>query len=246
MGWDISYHPLSEEEVQSIYFRGLKEVDFYKTLAEQFSVNEFYTEQMRIRFEEARQLENDLPFNKGHAFYIAIILGFLRKFHYIRGGAFSFLLEDPAFAKYVAQWKLLVPEEYQNLRFDDQLTENYCVGVFLPYEQLKQLKHDYETDVHIREKLGQNFSHDRLAVFWKAVDEAIENRFGLMEVSEVMEPNPLDLNSSNCLSNLFNCYPDGALLYEQAVQEQIKAIQTQEPAAPAEKKKGFWARLFGK
>lgn len=221
MGWDISYHPIAVEEIQSVYFDGLENPEHYKALATQFEIDEFYTEELRDCFDAARQLEPDVPFNKGHAFYIAIITGFLRPYQYIRGGAFSFLADDPAFAGYISDWKTLVPERYQQAHFDNQLTENYCGGVFIPHAQLKRLRRDYQADPDIHAKLDDVFSHGRLSIFWKAVNEAIANNMGLLEAAEVVQPNPLDLNSSTSYSNLYNCDPEGAFLYADAAMEQI-------------------------
>lgn len=245
MGWDITYHPVGADEIQSIYFKGLSDHDHYKSLVTRFGVDEFYAEQLRSRFEEARTIEGDVPFQKGHAFYVAIISGFLRKHHYLRGSAFSFLADDDVMARYVGDWKALVPEAYRDGHFDNCLTENYCGGVFLPHESLRALRKDYDFDAQVRAKMDEAFSHGRLAVFWKAVDDAIENGLGLVEASEIVEPNPFNLNSSRSLTNLLNCCPDGPLLYEEAAMQQMaEATKNDEPTVP--EKKGFFARLFRK
>lgn len=245
MGWDITYHPIGADEIQSIYFKGLTDYDHYKSLVTRFGIDDFYAEQLRSRFEEARNIEGDVSFQKGHVFYVAIISGFLRKHHYIRGGAFSFLADDVVMARYVTDWKTLVPDAYRERHFDNCLTENYCGGVYLPNEGLKKLREDYQSDPYVRSKMDEMFSHGRLAVFWKAVDDASENGLGLLEASEVVEPNPFDLDATRSLTNLFNCYPDGALLYEEAAIQQIaEANKNDEPKLP--QKKGFFARLFRK
>ncbi len=245
MGWDITYHPVGADEIQSIYFKGLTDHDHYKSLVTRFGVDDFYAEQLRSRFEEARSIEGDVSFQKGHAFYVAIISGFLRRHHYIRGSAFSFLADDDVMVRYVGDWKTLVPEAYRDRHFDNCLTENYCGGVYLPNEGLKKLRDDYQSDSYVRSKMDEAFSHGRLAVFWKAVDEAIESSLGLVEASEVVEPNPFNLNATRSLTNLFNCYPDGALLYEEAAVQQIAEAQKGDESKVPEKK-GFFARLFRK
>lgn len=94
--------------------------------------------------------------------------------------------------------------------------------------------------------MDETFSHGRLDIFWKAVDDAIENGFGLIEASEIVEPNPLNLDASRSLSNLFNCSPDGALLYSEAVATQLnEAIEKKKTESPPPQK-GFFSRLFGK
>jgi hypothetical protein len=245
MGWDITYHPVGADEIRSVYFKGLANQEHRQTLVTQFAVDDFYAEQLRIRFEEASRIGDEVPFNKGHAFYAAIIFGFLRKYHYIRGGAFSFLAGDRVMARYVGDWASLVPESHRGRKFENCLTENYCGGIYLSNDALKALRKDYESDPVVRSKMDEKFSHGRLEVFWQAVDDAIANGLGLIEASEVVEPNPLDLNASSSLSNLFNCHPDGALLYREAALEQVAAVIANNEAK-AEKKKGFFSRLFGK
>lgn len=246
MGWDITYHPVKADEVHSIYFQGLTDPNHIDSIIEMFSVDEFYAEQLRMRFEEARGIEEEVPFNKGHAFYTAIILGFLRKHYYIRGGAFSFLTDDAVIATYLGDWKTLIPEDYREKKIENQLTENYCGGVYLPHAALKKLREDYQTIPHVKEKMDEAFSHGRLDIFWKAVDDAIENGLGLIEAAEVVEPNPLNLDASRSLSNLFNCSPDGAILYSEAVATQLnEAIEKQKTESPSPQK-GFFSRLFGK
>jgi hypothetical protein len=246
MGWDISYHPIGSEEISSIYFHGLEDPRAYQRVAEQFGIDAFYTEQLRKRFEEARGLGEDIPFNKGHAFYVAIVAGFLRKHHYLRGGAFSFLADDPAFSDYLSDWRTLMPERYRHLKCDNRLTENYCGGVFLSHASLARLRQAYHDDQEVRVKLEETFSHGRLDVFWKAVDAAIADGLGLLEAAEVVEPDPFNLNATRSLSNLFNCYPDGALLYAEAAAQQLAAAMKQNSSpTPSPKRKWFFSRWWG-
>lgn len=265
MGFDITYHPVGADEIEAIYFDGLSDQQHYQSLVSRFGVNEFYAEQLRSRFAEASSIDATVSFQKGHAFYVAIISGFLRKHHYIRGGAFSFLAGDAVMARYFGDWRALIPEAYRDAQIDNCLIENYCGGAYLPCEQLKQLRDDYQADPYVRAKMDEIFSDGRLAVFWQAVDDAVAQSLGLVEASEVVEPDPFDLNATRSLSNLFNCYPDGAILYAETAMQQLAAAQTApqelpeadlqattpvppvsqtEPVRPA--KKGLLARLFGR
>lgn len=265
MGFDITYHPVGADEIESIYFAGLSDQQHYQSLVNRFGVNQFYAQQLRSRFAEASTIDGTVPFQKGHAFYVAIISGFLRKHHYIRGGAFSFLAGDTVMTRYFGDWRALIPEAYSGAQIDNCLIENYCGGAYLPCERLKQLRDDYQADPYVRTKMDEIFSDGRLAVFWQAVDEAVAQGLGLVEASEVVEPDPFDLNATRSLTNLFNCYPDGAILYAETAMQQFAAAQTAaqdqteaeqqaatpvqpfsqaEPARPA--KKGLLARFFGR
>nr|WP_086940496.1 hypothetical protein [Thaumasiovibrio occultus] len=225
MGWDISYHPVGENDFRDIYCAGLADPEFYKTIATQFGLDDIYTEQLKLSFDEARALGLDVEFNKVHSYSMAIVSGYLRKYHYIRGGSFSFALEHEVMFDYIADWDDYLPPEWDGVETIDSLTENYCGGVYLPHEALKRLRADYETQAEVKAVLDEIFSDGRLAIFWKAVDEAIANGMGLLEATEVVEPNPLNINQTTCMTNLHNCYPDGVILYVQAAMAQIEAIK---------------------
>ena len=246
MGWDITYHPIAEDEVRSIYFAGIEDPLFYKTLQQRFSVDAFYAEQLRIRFDEARKIDEGVSFARGHAYYVAVICGFLRQHHYIRGGGFSFLLKDQLMMRYTGDWKLLVPDRLRHLHFDNQLTQNYCGGVYLPHESLKRLRGDYHREPKVRAQMDDVFSHGRLRIFWQALDAAISTGLGLIEASEVVEPSPFNLKESRSLSNLYNCHPDGALLYAEAAAQQLgEALQENRDTLPF-KTSNVISRLFRK
>ena len=246
MGWDISYHPIAHDEVRSIYFAGLEDPLFHRSLAQRFGVAAFYTEQLRLRFDEARKIDHGVSFARGHAYYVAVILGFLRQHHYIRGGAFSLLLKDGLMAGYAGDWKQLVPDQFQPMHFDNQLTQNYCGGVYLPHENLKRLRGDYHRDPRVRARMDDVFSHGRLRIFWQALDAAISAGMGLVEAAEVVEPSPFNLKESRSMSNLYNCHPDGALLYAEAAAQQLgEAIRENRDRLPV-KEPGLLSRLLGR
>lgn len=245
MGWDITYHPVGRDEIRSVYFATLADPALETGLAERFGVDAFDADKMRAVFASARELPPDRPFNQGHAFHAAIVSGFLRRFHYVRGGAYSFLLDDPVMAGYVSDWIDLVPPAERHHTFENQLTENYCAGVYLDSAALQRLRTDARTEAHVQAKMEAQFSHGRLAVFWKAVDAAIAQGLGLLEATEVIEPNPMDLGASTGYSNVLNCETDGLLLYADAAREQL--AQAQKQFAQADRtRKGLFARLLGR
>ena len=58
-------------------------------------------------------------------------------------------------------------------------------------------------------------------MFLNALNLARELEVGLLEATEVVEPNPIDLNRSESFSNLFNCDTQGALIYAEIAAQQI-------------------------
>ena len=86
-----------------------------------------------------------------------------------------------------------------------------------------------------------------------AVKFSVEGVYGLFEATDVIVPNPLDLNSSECYSNLFNCDPEGALIYaDTAAQQRSEARKRDKKKNESDKNEdsggflGAIKRLFGK
>jgi hypothetical protein len=250
MGWDITYHPIADSEIRGLYFRALEDATLVEPLQQQFRIEPFYMEQLQERIDEARSISADVPFEKGHALYLAIVAGHLRRYHYLRGSALSFFIDDPVVARYFADWRQLVPPQWADAAAGNHLRENYGGGVFITHDRLKQMRADYAADNDLRARLHELFSDGRLAVFWSVVDDAIGKGCGLLEASEVVEPNPMDLNASTSMSNLLNCAPDGALLYAEAVAAQLaqfvpETLDTDtDTDTAATTQKRWWERLF--
>ena len=86
-----------------------------------------------------------------------------------------------------------------------------------------------------------------------AVKFSVEKGYGLLEATDVIIPNPIDLNDSECYSNLFNCDPEGAFIYaDTAAQQLSEAMKLDKKKNKSDKNEGsggfFGAikKLFGK
>lgn len=270
MGFDITYHPIKEDEVKEWYFDVLEDESTIDKLAKKYEIEDFYKEKYLDTIKVAKQTDNKEYFDKSHGYYIAIVQGFFRDHFYTRGSAFSFLMQDhQEFKKYTKKWEDILKFEIKNPTHN-QIVENYSSGVFIPQKEVENLLNDYEKDENIKNILDNFYSHKRINVFLKALKFAKENGVGLLEATEVVEPEPLDLNKSISYSNLFNCDIEGALLYQEAAMEQIKEIEKRNNLESGtiaknasyekivhknlenseeenkDKKKSFWQKLFGK
>ncbi|WP_342329162.1 hypothetical protein [Pedobacter sp. FW305-3-2-15-E-R2A2] len=263
MGYDISYHPINETEIKAWYFDVLNDPELISGITAQHQVDDFYKEKYQQVISIGSGTKPDDSFERSHGYYLAVVQGFLRKYYYTRGSAFSFLLEErPYFERYTKDFKTIVPESISN-PISNRIAQNYSSGVFIPAEQVTQLLEDYANDAALRADLDGFFSDGRIGVFLKALEDAKQQELGLLEATEVIEPNPLNLNDSACYSNLFNCDQEGAYLFKQAAMEQMKAMEEQNNLQPGEitnnvgrtvinmeeveekEKKGFWKKLFG-
>ena len=229
MGYDVSFHPISPREIDEWYFAPLEWVKSGQEqkviqFAEERGVQPFYAQKYLDTLRVGSETEYSEPFDKSHGYYIAVVQGFFRGYYYTRGSAISFLVEEkPEYERYLTGWEELLQEPLQN-KAENRIIENYCSGVYLSPEQVERLLCDLERDARVHTDFEAVFSHGRLAVLKKALSAAREIGSGLLEATEVIEPDPLRPNDSSCYSNLFNCDRDGVYLYIDAVVEQLRQI----------------------
>lgn len=228
MGFDVSYHPINEDEIQSWYFDALEDKNIINDLAIKFNIHDFYKERYQEFIQKVKG-DSSAVFDLSHGFNIAVVQGFVRKYFYTRGSAFSFLLDEyPEFKEYTKPWQDILKTNFDSV-INNRITENYSSGVFIPNEKVEKLLNDYKNNQNIKNILDTHYSHKRIYVFLNALEFAKEYKVGLLEATDVIIPNPLDLNNSTCSSNLFNCDVEGALLYQEAALEQLdEAIKNAE------------------
>ena len=191
-------------------------------LAAKHGMEDFYAEKYLNTLRVGAETESNELFDKSHGFYIAVIQGFFRDYYYTRGSGFSFLIEEkPEYARYFTSWEQVVPTAFPNPA-ENQIIENYCAGVYLSPKQVVQLLRNLEQDPKVCEDLERIWSNGQLAVLKKALTAAAELSVGLLEATEVVEPNPIRPNESTSYSNLYHCDRDGVYLYMDTVSRQIE------------------------
>ncbi len=271
MGYDISYHPISEQQIETWYFDLLKNPEKIEEVSAVHQLEDFYKTKYQDTLNAGRETDKNDYFVKTHGFFIAVVQGFFEKYFYVRGGALSFSKNDHL-SGYYKQWNEFVQHEFLTNNIENRLVENYCSGVFIPAEKVAQLLVDYHNNPTIKAELDMLFSDNRIAVFLNALQYAKDRNLGLLEATEVVEPQPFDLNESKSYSNLFNCDKEGPLLYQTTALKQIQEIEHRHgipeneilpnvktetihanpkhfdttDSSQSSKKKSFWSRLFGK
>lgn len=233
MGYDVSFHPISPEEIQEWYFTPLTWIqqgqeEKVLALAAQYGIEDFYAEKYLDTLRVGAETESNELFDKSHGFYIAVIQGFFREYYYTRGSAFSFLLEEkPDYARYFTPWAQVVPTAFPNPA-ENRIVENYCSGVYLSPDQVMQLLKDMEQDPKVCEDLERIWSNGQIAVLKKALSAAAELGAGLLEATEVVEPNPIYPNESSSYSNLYHCDRNGVYLYMDLTMQQLAQAMEKE------------------
>ena len=229
MGYDVSFHPISPDEIQEWYFTPLTWIqqgqeEKVLALAAQHGIEDFYAEKYLDTLRVGAGTEPNELFDKSHGFYLAVIQGFFRDYYYTRGSAFSFLMEGkPEYARYVTPWAQVTPTAFPNPA-ENQIIENYCSGVYLSPEQVTQLLKDMEQNPKVLKDLEEIWCEGQLAVLKKALNAAVELGAGLLEATEVVEPNPIRPNESTSYSNLYHCDRDGVYLYMDTVRKQLEDV----------------------
>lgn len=233
MGYDVSFHPISPDEIQEWYFTPLTWIqqgqeEKVLALAAQYGIEDFYAEKYLDTLRVGAETESNELFDKSHGFYIAVIQGFFRDYYYTRGSAFSFLAEEkPDYARYFTPWAQVVPTAFPNPA-ENRIVENYCSGVYLSPDQVMQLLKDMEQDPKVCEDLERIWSNGQIAVLKKALSAAAELGAGLLEATEVVEPNPIYPNESSSYSNLYHCDRNGVYLYMDLTMQQLAQAMEKE------------------
>lgn len=229
MGYDVSFHPISPEEMREWYFTPLTWIqqgqeEKVLALAAQYGIEDFYAEKYLDTLRVGAETESNELFDKSHGFYIAVIQGFFRDYYYTRGSAFSFLAEEkPEYGRYFTSWDQVTPVSFPN-PMQNRIIENYCSGVYLSPDQVMQLLKDMEQDPKVCEDVERIWSNGQIAVLKKALSAAAELGTGLLEATEVVEPNPISPNESTSYSNLYHCDRDGVYLYIDTVSAQLADV----------------------
>lgn len=254
MGFDISYHPISKEQMEQWYFSKLNRdintslIEAQK-IAEDAGMDPFYINKYIDTLKIAFDADQESTFEKTHGLYLAVVQGFFLTYFYTRGTGFSFLVEsNPVMKQYITNWMDIKPAFITNF-VEGSLSENYSGGVYIASEQVDKLLFDYENNDEIHTILN-NFFEQNLPVFLHALRYAKEHELGLLEATEVVEPNPTDLNKTTSYSNLFNCDKEGAYIYQDTALKQIEEIMksqnTKTASTTKKEKKGFFGKMFKK
>lgn len=205
MGYDVTYHPITREEMLEWYFEPLRDDAAIDRLAEKHGfLAENYRHYIRSAKRHIEDATQDASFESVHGLMIAVGQGLMRRYDYFRGCLFTRLVEDdPRFKKYVQSFSTFVPEEYQSMRFADGIEENWCGGVYIPPEAVGSLIHDIENDPAIRSAVLKNFGNEEeLNRFLNLLRYAEGNKLGVLEATEVVFP-----FVGNCMSDFGNCEP---------------------------------------
>ena len=227
MGYDVSFHPISPEEMREWYFTPLtwiqqgqeKKVLIFAT---QHGMEDFYAKKYLDTLRVGAGTESSELFDKSHGFYLAVIQGFFRDYYYTRGSSFSFLVEEkPEYAQYFTPWNRWCQLPFLTRRKIglSKIIAPVCTCL---QSRLRGFYGIWSRNRRYRKIWRGLWSGGQLAVLKKALTAAAELGVGLLEATEVVEPNPIHPNESTSYSNLYHCDRDGVYLYMDTVSRQLE------------------------
>lgn len=223
MGFDVSYHPISIEQMNEWYFSKLDQLEQALAFAQGKGLDKDKIEQYLVALHTGFKTEESSLFEKTHGFYLAIAQGFFAPYYYTRGTGFSFLINThPEMQCYVTSWDDIKPD-FIKCKVTGRIVENYSGGVYLSNKQVEQLLEDYVTNEKVKHVLD-NFFEQNIPVFIKALTYAKEHQLGVLEATEVIEPNPIDLDETTSYTYIKNCDTEGVAIYRETVLQQLDAI----------------------
>jgi hypothetical protein len=105
MGFDITYHPVRIDEMNSWFFEPVKAMkdgdeSILKSVIEAQGEG-FFGEKYEFIIKDIASRYTEFPSEKGILYAMAACIGLFRKYQYVRGSSFSFLIErTPEMDKY--------------------------------------------------------------------------------------------------------------------------------------------------
>lgn len=90
MGYDITFHPISEAQMDAWYFSLLDslakgDTSRLEAVAEEAGMDPFYINKYRDLMKYAAGTPPSERFETTHGFYMAVVQGFFRKHYYVAG-----------------------------------------------------------------------------------------------------------------------------------------------------------------
>ena len=198
MGYDITYHPLSEEDLRSYVINVVANPvpETYRPLLSELTTEgedqEFIESGIYSRFPEfKRKILN----GKGNAksttgFAAAALAGYLHPYWYCRNGALSYLCENEAeFASFMKKDWGEIPENLR-LYFEEAFTpfnDHYQAGVYIPADKIKALKLAIEDSMY-NEAVSEHIGYRNYDCLLSAISYCEEHEVGLLEATDIFVP----------------------------------------------------------
>lgn len=225
MGFDITFHPVTREELKTFVFDVIEKPSLAEERALMISKDEDKQESIKniyMRLEEFRDelLNGECGFGETYGFAVAAIAGYIHPYWYSRQGCISFICMEESenknmFNKLLNNSKRtfnglleslveLSPNTFKEIEDegDGLIIGNYCGGGYIDNSKLSYLK-DLIEDPTYENLVSIIMNEDNLKALKHAINYALLHNTGILEASDIVVP-----VSNECYSDFDNFRAD--------------------------------------
>lgn len=257
MGFDVTYHPMTPEEMKLWYFDRLAEIKApekkgflgLRKGGQESDVSEAVAKVREIGLpDDGADLYSDIltqttkwsdparSFNATHGFMLASAQTAFANYWYLRGSAFCLFAEiHPPFARFIAPLSEalgFVPDRPVLPGFDG----NYSAGAWMSAGNIASFVDAYAKDAGLREAFDGYYLGGQLDVITDVLLEARDAGRGILEATDLFVPNILDIAQSTAICYVPNMKAQGLRLYRDTAMAQLRAagVPIGEDGAPSD------------
>lgn len=184
MGYDITFHPVSEKELRYYFFDVVENHDLAEVRAHELAKSEYdYEWLLGIYNNFPDWLHSQEEIEPTFAYAAAAVAGFIHPYWYLRGQALTFLdTKHPIVSLFVPLTELGGPKLASLGPEATIISRNYSASGYLPHNRLDELQQLLsESDVEVSEIFSER-GKESLQV---TIKYAKENGLGFIEASDI-------------------------------------------------------------
>lgn len=230
MGFDITYHPMTPAEMQTWLFGRLAEArsqNFEEAarIAQAANLDEKSRKDWFGILKQAAAWNNPQePFEPTYGYALCAAQTFFVPYWYTRGLSFTFLADiHPVFERYLEALPASEIPDFPSNPTNPYITENWRSGAWMSAQTVGSLLSDLDTTAELKAMFESFYTDGQAEVVYACLRFAADSNRGILEASDVSEPNPLDITRSSTVGSLRNLDMQGVAVYRNQAIAQLKA-----------------------
>lgn len=229
MGFDVTYHPMSASEMEEWFFARLPElragevsrVAYVGARADLDA--EVIKKYISVLNQAAGWSDPTAAFESTYGFALAAVQTFFGPYWYTRGSSLTFLAErSPRFERFLTPLPAAEVAGFPQNPSNPRITANWQSGAWVSPQNVRALLDELDADPAAETEFEAAFPGGQAEVVLAALRTAVTDGRGVLEATDVIEPDPLDLAKSSCFGSLRTVDLDGLLLYHREALRQLK------------------------
>lgn len=199
MGYDVTFHPIRNEEMQEFIFDVIRKPGIAQEKAEKISPHTPVRQAIVGLYKHLIDRYQKKDNMQAIGYVVAVFAGFLHPYWYARDVSISFLVDRyPEYQKFLTNFSSLQPDLFQGYSDTNKTSfpSNYTVGAFIPADKVAELKQMLLKD---QDRMKTDDPYDESVLFGSmmyAIDYALAHGAGILEATDVVVPMSAQ-NSSN-------------------------------------------------